>query len=127
MRTVTLGVETQSELTRRILTLPIERIRGRRVVAIAGGAMKVAAIRAVLASGLLSGLITDERTARAAALVLRSARGEEIVIPCITTWPSLGISRSARQRSRVVLPEPDGPTMQTTSRSVTARLTLVST
>ena len=37
----------------------------RRIVAIAGGAMKVAAIRAVLASGLLAGLITDERTARA--------------------------------------------------------------
>ena len=36
-----------------------------RIVAIAGGADKTAAIRAVLNSGLLSGLITDEATATA--------------------------------------------------------------
>jgi hypothetical protein len=35
--------------------------------------MKVAAIRAVLASGLLTGLITDERTARA---IVDTARDE---------------------------------------------------
>jgi DNA-binding transcriptional regulator LsrR (DeoR family) len=34
---------------------------------VAGGKIKVPAIRAVLASGHLSGLITDERTARALA------------------------------------------------------------
>ena len=39
---------------------------GRRdTIAIAGGKSKVAAIKAVLASGLIRGLITDERTARA--------------------------------------------------------------
>lgn len=38
-----------------------------RIVAIAGGADKIAAIRAVLGSGRLSGLITDEATARALA------------------------------------------------------------
>ena len=59
------GRPIETDLTRRIVTLPIERIRGCRVVAIAGGAMKVDAVRAVLASGLLKGLITDERTARA--------------------------------------------------------------
>jgi len=37
----------------------------RRIVAVAGGAVKVDAIRAVLASGLLNGLITDEATAGA--------------------------------------------------------------
>ena len=36
-----------------------------RIVAIAGGAEKVAALGAVLRSGHLSGLITDEATARA--------------------------------------------------------------
>ena len=39
----------------------------RPTVAVAGGRSKVAAIRAVLASGLLRGLITDELTARALA------------------------------------------------------------
>jgi erythritol transport system ATP-binding protein len=58
------GRPIETELTRRIVTLPIDRLRTRRVIAVAGGAMKVDAIRAVLASGLLSGLIIDERTAR---------------------------------------------------------------
>ena len=39
-------------------------MRGRNIVAIAGGPSKVAGIRAALASGLLKGLITDELTAR---------------------------------------------------------------
>lgn len=38
--------------------------KGSLLVAVAGGAMKVAAIRAVLRSGLLGGLITDEPTAQ---------------------------------------------------------------
>jgi erythritol transport system ATP-binding protein len=59
------GGRVETEATRRILTQPIESLRGRRIVALAGGAMKPAAIRAVLASGLLAGLVTDERTARA--------------------------------------------------------------
>jgi len=67
------GNPVETELTRRIITLPFERLRNRRIVAIAGGAMKVAAIRAVLASGLLTGLITDERTARA---IVDTARDE---------------------------------------------------
>lgn len=36
-----------------------------RIVALAGGLSKVDAIRAVLKSGRLYGLITDERTAKA--------------------------------------------------------------
>ncbi len=59
------GRPIETDLTRRIVAAPIEGLRGRRVVAIAGGAMKAAAVRALLASGLLTGLITDERTARA--------------------------------------------------------------
>jgi DNA-binding transcriptional regulator LsrR (DeoR family) len=38
---------------------------GKQIVAIAGGKEKVGAIRSVLMNGCLSGLITDERTARA--------------------------------------------------------------
>jgi erythritol transport system ATP-binding protein len=59
------GQPVETAITRRIVTQPVETLRGRRIVAMAGGAIKVDAIRAVLASGLLSGLITDERTARA--------------------------------------------------------------
>ncbi len=59
------GRPVETDATRRIVTQPVEALRGRRIVAMAGGAIKVDAIRAVLASGLLSGLITDERTARA--------------------------------------------------------------
>ena len=59
------GRPVVNEVTQRIVTQPVEKLRNQRIVAVAGGAVKVAAIRAVLASGLLSGLITDERTARA--------------------------------------------------------------
>ena len=43
--------------------MPVEEIGSRKTVAIAGGRLKTDAIRSVLSSGLLSGLITDERTA----------------------------------------------------------------
>ena len=48
----------------REMAMPLEDLRGREVVAIAGGASKVAPIRAALNSGLLTGLIIDEATAR---------------------------------------------------------------
>ncbi len=59
------GQPVASKLTKRIVTQSLDTLKNRRIVAVAGGAIKVAAIRAVLASGLLDGLITDERTARA--------------------------------------------------------------
>ena len=59
------GRPVETEVTRRILTLPLDRLKDRRIVAVAGGKMKVRAIKAVLESGLLSGLIIDEHTARA--------------------------------------------------------------
>jgi erythritol transport system ATP-binding protein len=59
------GRPVETAVTRRIVTPPFDTLRGRRIVALAGGARKPAAIRAVLASGLLAGLVTDERTARA--------------------------------------------------------------
>lgn len=49
----------------RVMALPLESLRGRQLVAIAGGAQKADAIKAALKSGLLTGLITDEATARA--------------------------------------------------------------
>jgi erythritol transport system ATP-binding protein len=58
------GRPVETELTQRIVTLPFESLRDRRIVAVAGGVVKVGAIRAVLESGLLTGLVTDERTAR---------------------------------------------------------------
>jgi erythritol transport system ATP-binding protein len=59
------GRPLENDLTRRIVTQPLHSLRNRRIVAVAGGAVKIDAIRAVLASGLLNGLITDEHTARA--------------------------------------------------------------
>jgi erythritol transport system ATP-binding protein len=60
----TRGQPVGREITDRILTQPLDRLKGRRIVAVAGGRIKTHALRAVLQSGLLSGLITDEHTAR---------------------------------------------------------------
>lgn len=57
------GHVVETGLASRALSMPVEMIGARRTVAIAGGAAKVEAIRGILASGLLSGLITDEATA----------------------------------------------------------------
>lgn len=59
------GREIRSDLARRTISPPVEALRGRRVVGIAGGMSKVRAIRATLASGLLVELITDLATAEA--------------------------------------------------------------
>jgi DNA-binding transcriptional regulator LsrR (DeoR family) len=48
----------------RSIGLRLDALRGRAVVGVAGGTDKSAAIHAALRSGLLSGLITDETTAR---------------------------------------------------------------
>ncbi|SDY96393.1 DNA-binding transcriptional regulator LsrR, DeoR family [Jannaschia faecimaris] len=58
------GQSVETGLTARTLSPDLAHLRERRIVAIAGGETKVAAIRAVLQSGLLSGLIADERTAQ---------------------------------------------------------------
>jgi DNA-binding transcriptional regulator LsrR (DeoR family) len=59
------GQPIETSLTQRTLSLGLEELKGRRIVAIAGGVEKTCAIRSVLMSGLLNGLITDERTAYA--------------------------------------------------------------
>jgi DNA-binding transcriptional regulator LsrR (DeoR family) len=58
------GNIVETELSGRSISLPPQDLRGRNIVAIAGGPSKVAGIRAALASGFLKGLITDELTAR---------------------------------------------------------------
>lgn len=59
------GRVLETTLTARTLAVDLDGPAHSRIVAIAGGAQKVAAIRAVLESGRLTGLITDEPTARA--------------------------------------------------------------
>lgn len=59
------GEAVESPLSDRTLSLGREDLRERRIVAVAGGRIKVRAVRAVLGSGLLTGLVTDERTAAA--------------------------------------------------------------
>jgi DNA-binding transcriptional regulator LsrR (DeoR family) len=57
------GQPVDTSLGRRTLSLGLDELKGRKIVAIAGGSAKAAAIGAVLSSGLIHGLITDERTA----------------------------------------------------------------
>ncbi|MEJ7667476.1 MAG: sugar-binding transcriptional regulator [Casimicrobiaceae bacterium] len=59
------GRTVHCDMAQRSISLRLEELRGRTVIGIAGGPDKVDAIRATLRSGLLSGLITDETTARA--------------------------------------------------------------
>lgn len=59
------GLLVQTPLDRRVMAHPLNALRGREVVAIAGGTSKRDAIHAALRSGLLTGLVTDEATARA--------------------------------------------------------------
>jgi DNA-binding transcriptional regulator LsrR (DeoR family) len=58
------GGHVPTELSDRALAPDVQSLRGRRIVAVAGGTAKIKAIRAVLRSGLLHGLITDEATAK---------------------------------------------------------------
>lgn len=57
-----------TSLTRRTLGATLDQPRQSRIVAIAGGVTKAPAIRAVLESARVMGLITDEATARALLL-----------------------------------------------------------
>jgi DNA-binding transcriptional regulator LsrR (DeoR family) len=58
-----LGEPVESPLSDRTLSPSRDDLRGRRIVAVVGGRTKVRAVQAVLRSRILSGLITDERTA----------------------------------------------------------------
>ncbi|HKU87569.1 MAG TPA: sugar-binding transcriptional regulator [Casimicrobiaceae bacterium] len=58
------GRVVNCDMAQRSISLRLDALRGRAVVAVAGGTDKRAAIDAALRSGLLSGLVTDEATAR---------------------------------------------------------------
>ncbi|WP_245504390.1 sugar-binding transcriptional regulator [Lichenihabitans psoromatis] len=58
------GKRVETDLSARTMSLSFEDLARGKLVAVAGGQAKPAAIRAILASGLLHGLLTDERTAR---------------------------------------------------------------
>ncbi len=59
------GNVVETALSPRTLSVSMDKARGQDIIALAGGPQKVAAIRAILKSGMLSGLVTDERTAKA--------------------------------------------------------------
>ncbi len=58
------GDPVETPLRDKVIGLAPDAIRGRKAVGVAGGSGKTAAIQSVLRSTLLSGLITDEATAR---------------------------------------------------------------
>ncbi|TIO39776.1 MAG: sugar-binding transcriptional regulator, partial [Mesorhizobium sp.] len=59
------GRVLETTLTARTLAVDLDGSADSRIIAIAGGPTKVEAVRAVLKSARLKGLITDESTARA--------------------------------------------------------------
>ncbi len=59
------GRPFETSLSDRAITLGRDDLKNRRIVAVVGGKVKVPAVRAVLRSRYLAGLITDERTAGA--------------------------------------------------------------
>ncbi len=69
------GALIDTELHGRVIAVPPEALRGREFVAVAGGRGKVEAIGAVLRSRLLTGLITDEATARGLVATITECAG----------------------------------------------------
>ncbi len=69
------GRPVAASLNDRALSLGLADLKGKSVVAVAGGETKAAAILAALKSGVLTGLITDEATAT--ALVSQAQGGPE--------------------------------------------------
>ncbi len=61
------GQQIECPLSARALSMSAPEIGAQKTVAIAGGKVKIDAIRAALASGHIKGLLTDERTAQALA------------------------------------------------------------
>jgi DNA-binding transcriptional regulator LsrR (DeoR family) len=59
------GRPVAAEINERAVAVQLQDIKGRQVVAIAGGSSKTRAIMAVLESRVITGLITDETTAKA--------------------------------------------------------------
>ena len=68
------GRPVDAPVNQRSIALRIDDLRGKEVVVIAGGRGKVQAIEAVLATGVVTGLITDEATALQLAFGARRER-----------------------------------------------------
>lgn len=68
------GRPVAAEINERAIAVRLEEIKGRKVVAVAGGADKAQAIMAVLESRVITGLITDETTAKAIVEALGGQR-----------------------------------------------------
>ncbi len=83
------GRSVEADINRRALGLAPADLRGKEVVAIAGGRGKARAIAAVLESGLSTGLVTDEATARRLAARMRgrshAARRAPVEQPAIAS------------------------------------------
>lgn len=58
------GARLPNSVSDRAMAPRFEDLRSRKIVALAGGTSKTQAVRSILSSGLLFGLITDEMTAR---------------------------------------------------------------
>jgi DNA-binding transcriptional regulator LsrR (DeoR family) len=58
------GKLIENDISARTLSMSAADIGRQKTIALAGGRTKVKAIRAVLSSGLVHGIIVDERTAR---------------------------------------------------------------
>jgi len=84
------GRPVAAGINERAVAVRLEELQGRQIVAIAGGRSKAAAIAAVLEGGLLTGLITDETTAKALVAIGRASPGG----PAATTS---GRARHVRQ------------------------------
>ncbi len=63
------GMRIDHELACRTLAIEFEQIRGRDVVLLAGGLQKAAAVRSLLRTGLVQGLIIDGDTAQALSAI----------------------------------------------------------
>lgn len=66
------GAEVDHELTRRTLAVDFTELRGRDVVLAAAGLQKMAAVHALLQTGVVRGLVIDGDTAHAVSSGLRS-------------------------------------------------------
>ncbi|HWK46952.1 MAG TPA: sugar-binding transcriptional regulator [Stellaceae bacterium] len=72
------GRVINAEINERALGLGLEELRGRQVIAVAGGVVKASAILAALRTGVITGLITDE--AAAVAILTEADRRPALAI-----------------------------------------------
>ena len=79
------GRPVAADVNERAVAVRLEEMPGRQVVAIAGGRDKPRAIAAVLASGLVTGLITDEVTARELLTLAGPSRAPRVLRSPTTT------------------------------------------